>query len=568
MASDSTERKTYRQEAGKVITVVDMQAHTLLAYDLDAEDNWALLSADDGIIGGLAITHSSGNDFDVSAGVAIDGGEILKNTSPVTLTLDSNPDPSNTRVDLIVVDSYSGTTTDNSTDKVLSSVSINTETGTNIGTGDGVTKTFDLGNSKVILRTLEVFLDGNPSSDWVFVPEGGTGTQDAVWFATAPGVGVAVTTNHKNVVGGEEYTPGVPYKTRFQYNANVTVVKGTPGSPPALPAGNILLGSVTLPALWAGGSSGVTIFNTTKHFIANTDSANDEENSPFSRPARISDAIRSMGQVRHGCRLRYVSSDTIAVGPGWVNHSGLSMRVKSDITLQLQASNAANPGYVGGGANSWVYVYAVPPILSGGGRPGDPFSLDVSFSPPNSLGHCTESPLPFAGFYLGAVYLTSIGPVTIRPFYRVGDWVYWEAPSSVSAIDAAASGTKNIDLSAWCPPTGRLVDIDVIDFTWDASNASSTPPYNLLYQLQSHKAASGKDFPRIRYNDSVAVAATCRYQGRRGVLHAEYDSGVFIHSDWGYDQHPTPNMTVSCLVCGYIEDIGHSDTSGTPTQFY
>lgn len=555
MASSSTERKIYRQEAGKVITVNDMQAHTQLAYDLDTEDNWALLSEEDGVVGGFAITHNSGNDFDVSKGIAIDGGEVLKNTSIATLTLDDNPDPSNTRVDLIVIDGYSESMVDNSTDKVLSSVSLNTVTGSSIGTGDGVTQTFGL-SSKVILRTLEVFLDGNPSSDWVFMPEGGTGTQDAVWFSAPPGVGVNVTTNHKYVVGGEEQTPGVPYKTRFQRNANVVVKKGTPGSPTALPAGNILLGSVTLPVLWAGGAAGVTIINTTKHFIANTDSENDEENSPFDRPARISDAIRNAGQVRQGCRLRYVSSDTIAVGPGWINHMGLSMRVKSDVTLQLQTSNAANPGYVGGGANSWVYVYAVPPDLSSGGRPGEPFSLDTSFSPPNSLGHCTESPLPFTGFYLGAVYLTGVGPVAILPFYRDGDMVMWVVPGLVTMTSGA-----NSDIAHLVPSTARLV-YGQLYAAWDPDAVGDT----CLAEIYSHAVLTANPHPKIVGFDKAV-------NGSAG--HLIYQHGFVRAEQVGDQRRIHANVTLSAgsltgiyfYVMGYIEDYGTMSTSGIPLTY-
>lgn len=550
MATDTTPKKLLKQEARKVLTVDDLEAHTELAYTLDAIDNQAQISAEDGIIGGFEVEHDSGNDFSVGTGFALDGGELVKLTSAATVTLNDNASGT-WRKDLVVIDSTSDTNTDTSSDKRLSSTTVTQVTASTIGTGNGVDTLFDLGQSKVIPRTL---LIENPSSTtvagWVFVPEGGAGTNDAILFATAPASG-NVDATFKYYTGAEEEVPGVPYATRKQREASIAVVQGTPGAPVSAGAGQIPLAEIEVPSGWTGGAP-TDILNSVKTFLIAEDYANDTElYSPFDRPARITDAIRSIGQVRQGCRLYLHNSTTLRMAPGWINALGLSCRVTSPVSLTLQSTSSGSAGYVP--LTDWYPVFAVPQSASNGSGLAPALRIGAGV---NSLGHDTSSPSPLwqGGLHLGWVYVTVSGStVTIRPFRsrgKQGDVVYWETPTDITlagSVDSTAS--PDIDVTAWCPPTGCeiLVEVDAVFVPADAADICIVEAGSLKYN-----SGSPNPWPRIKLAQG-GTTGTTRLVGN-GWLLVEDDSGTrYVHN------LRTTSGTGSCT--GNLRVMGYRDSS-------
>lgn len=555
MATDTTPKKLLKQEARKVLTVDDLEAHTELAYTLDAIDNQAQISAEDGIIGGFEVEHDSGNDFSVGTGFALDGGELVKLTSAATVTLNDNASGT-WRKDLVVIDSTSDTNTDTSSDKRLSSTTVTQVTASTIGTGNGVDTLFDLGQSKVIPRTL---LIENPSSTtvagWVFVPEGGAGTNDAILFATAPASG-NVDATFKHYTGAEEEVPGVPYATRKQREASIAVVQGTPGAPVSAGAGQIPLAEIEVPSGWTGGAPTDIENNSVKTFLLARDQVNDTasgdstatDHSPFDRAPRITDMIRNMAQVRHGCRLRYSSSTQVKVGPGFLVSHGLACRNTEDVSLTLQSTSSGTAGYTP--STGWYAIYAVPQAPNANGS-GVPFTLDVG-TPPNSLGQDTQSPVANAGtFYLGSVYCTVSGAtVTLREFYSDGDgWVWWASPSTV-----AMAHNTDVDFSDWVPYSARMVEIEAaVSF----SPSSGGDTCSVL--VRSHKVATSKVHPRVAV-DFVAQSGTSESKSQRGRVKLEEDSGsLYCHANIVTS---AGSATATGRILGYKDDYSIADTAG------
>ncbi len=560
MATDTTPKKLLKQEARKVLTVDDLEAHTELAYTLDAIDNQAQISAEDGIIGGFEVEHDSGNDFSVGTGFALDGGELVKLTSAATVTLNDNASGT-WRKDLVVIDSTSDTNTDTSFDKRLSTTTVTQVTASTIGTGNGVDTLFDLGQSKVIPRTL---LIENPSSTtvagWVFVPEGGAGTNDAILFETAPASG-NINATFKYYTGAEEEVPGVAYATRKQREASITVVEGTPGSPVSAGAGQIPLAEIEVPNGWTGGAPTDIQNNSIKTFLLARDQVNDTvsgdstatDHSPFDRAPRITDMIRNMAQVRHGCRLRYSSSTQVKVGPGFLVSHGLACRNTEDVSLTLQSTSSGAAGYTP--STGWYAVYAVPQAPNANGS-GVPFTLDVG-TPPNSLGQDTQSPVANAGtLYLGSVYCTVSGAtVTLREFYSDGDgWVWWASPSYLTMTH-----NTDKDFSDWVPPTARMVDFQAkVTFT------PTSPGDTCTFQTRSHKVATAKAEPILAEDRRAytGVSGGSEILQPRGVIKLEEDLG-------GMYCHPHVSMTggsststITGRVMGFKDDYLINDASG------
>lgn len=570
MATDTTPKKLLKQEARKVLTVDDLEAHTELAYTLDAIDNQAQISAEDGIIGGFEVEHDSGNDFSVGTGFALDGGELVKLTSAATVTLNDNASGT-WRKDLVVIDSTSDTNTDTSSDKRLSSTTVTQVTASTIGTGNGVDTLFDLGQSKVIPRTL---LIENPSSTtvagWVFVPEGGAGTNDAILFATAPASG-NVDATFKYYTGAEEEVPGVPYATRKQREASIAVVQGTPGAPVSAGAGQIPLAEIEVPSGWTGGAPTDIENNSVKTFLLARDQVNDTasgdstatDHSPFDRAPRITDMIRNMAQVRHGCRLRYSSSTQVKVGPGFLVSHGLACRNTEDVSLTLQSTSSGTAGYTP--STGWYAIYAVPQAPNANGS-GVPFTLDVG-TPPNSLGQDTQSPVANAGtFYLGSVYCTVSGAtVTLQEDSRTDDgWVYWVSNASPPA-QTTFSGTGNADVLAagQAPYTAKKVLVELEMVFSGASGAGVVATAD----LRSHSLSGGfASYPKVS-GDITSTGSGSHTVKKEGVLLLEYDSSELR---FGYSKS-TPasgTLTTKYRVLGYYDEGPFRvDSSGNRIEY-
>lgn len=586
MADATTKRKIYKQENGKIITALDMQAHTGIALDLDSEDNFGIVSAEDGVIGGYEITFDSGNDFQVGTGTALFAGELLKDTTVTPITLDDNVDPGNTREDVISISGPASATSDNSTEKLVASITVTPLTGVALGTGDDVTTVFDLGQYNVVFESLIVKLDGAVVAAWQFYPQGGAANggglpnNDAIKFEAAPAAAEVVTADFTHIIGGDEYTPGVGYPTRWEKYADVVVTKGTPGLVTLVPSGHIYLGTITVPPSWAGGSShaGVdVVINNGKTFLTAKDSANDRNTlagpnatkfevlnrSPFTRPARVTDLVRNIRQIREGCRLRYDSSTTVKVGPGFLSLEGLSQVLLTDQTLTLQNSASGDPGYVN--ATGWWAIYARPAsVLDPGGR----FILDCSQSGPTgqrniSIGLASGyyTPAEWPSFFLGWVYLTAYTPsVVIRPFYSYGSnnsWVYWENPGSIDITPGGGSpAAADHDISAWCPSTGRLVEMGM-NISWQASTGGDT--CQLL--LASHKGTPSAPLSQNKPDFQIYLtgdALRTYFDSRRGIVRAEDGAARNVNS--------TISWSGGSVVSAYIWVVGYLDDYTTLSE--
>lgn len=567
MASATTERKTYKQESGKTATVADMQAHSDLAKDLDEEDNWGLLVEDDGILGGLDLEFSSGNTFNINAGLAIMNGQVLKDTgSPQSqVTLDNNTDPSNTRIDMISISGHALSETDSSTDKVVEPTTVTDLTGVAIGTANGVDTEFDLTKYNVIARTVKIYVGGTRVAGWVFDPEEGAANvaplpnNDGIKFDSAPSSG-AITADFSHVVGGYEVTPGAGYNTRWQWNIDYVVTKGTPGGPAAsLPANHLEVGKITVPASWAGGSSGVSIDHEDKIFILARDQINDDTgHSAFDRPARVSDLIRGMQMVRHGCRLYYAATDQIALTPGFLNSHGIAMvhDGRSTVTKTLTTTETPTTG--------WYPVFAVPEGNNTSGVGKRPV-LFVGGSSVTWIGSDDTSPLTQAGtIFLSWVYVTVSGStVTLRRFRSDNDgWVYWDVAPGLLSINNGSYA--DIDLSAWCPPGCKKVDVEVIG---SLNNAAGSPDDTASVNVRSQKTSSTvySQYPEI--NILWEGNSTAIYQrNARGILRPEDVSGVPTLS--GECQGGgSGTVSANLKVLGFYQDLTAYNSSGSALTY-
>lgn len=553
MASDSTVLKKLKQIPRKTTTTTDMEDLNDLAIHHDEEVAYAALSAEDCVIGGFAVSFSSGSDISISAGSALKQGQLIKNTAAATETIAANGAGSD-RIDLVSISGVTETDSDNLIEPVLSAIALNDfgkPTPDSIGTGDGSTKLFELpvtSSERVRADTVLVYEDAALVGGWVFAPGQGSSGEDCVIFHDAPASGVALTASGDFVTGGEEAlptSPGLP--SRSALTATFTITQGVPGgSAPALPSGHVRLCEVTVPAGWSSGA-GLTFDNEVdKNFLVTKDAESDASGrSPFDRPARLADSIRNMAQVRHGCRLRYVSSTQIAVSPGFIVSHGLACRNESDATLTITTAEAPTTG--------WYPIYAIPQAPAANGS-GQSFTVGVGGSGPNSLAQEWQLPLVNPGtFYLGYVYCTVSGAtVTIRPFYSDGDgWVWWEQSTYVSMTH-----NTDEDFSDWCPPTARMVDFQAkVTFT------PISPGDTCTFQMRSHKTATAKAEPILAEDRRAYTGGSggSEILQPRGIIKLEEDSGAL----YCYPHvSATGSATITGRVKGYKDDYLINDTSG------
>lgn len=559
MASDSSVLKKLKQIPRKTTTATDMEDVNDLAIHYGEELAYAIASKEDCVIGGFAVSFDSGADVSISAGSALKQGQLIKNTAAVTKTIAENASGSD-RIDLVSISGVTETDSDNLIEPVLGAISLNDfgkPTPTSIGTGDDSTTLFELplaSDERALNDTLLIYLDGVLSGGWSFAPAQGSSGEDSIVFHDAPGAGVAITAAGDFVTGGEEAlptSPGLP--SRSALTAEITVTQGVPGGgAPALPSNNVWLCEITVPAGWSTGNTLTFDNEVEKVFLTAKDYASDIDlYSPFDRPARITDAIRSIGQVRQGCRLYYHNSTTLRMAPGWINTLGLSCRVTSPVSLTLQSTSSGSAGYVP--STDWYPIFAVPQSASNG--PGLAPALRVGAGV-NSLGHDTTSPSPLwqGGLHLGWVYVTVSGStVTIKPSRsrgKQGDVVYWETPADIAlagSVDSTAS--PDIDVTAWCPPTGCeiLVEVDAVFVPADAADICIVEAGSLKYN-----SGSPNPWPRIKLAQG-GTTGTTRLVGN-GWLLVEDDSGTrYVHN------LRTTSGTGSCT--GNLRVMGYRDSS-------
>lgn len=568
MASSSTNIKSQRIAARQRISVSDLEDISTLGLSNQAENDWLYLCADNAVIGGLDVQHVSGREFQINEGALIVNGEIVKVTSSgISLgEQDAIVAGTDDRIDIFYIDpsnAYTSNASDSASVTVLSSVSVASVSGEAVGTGDDATKTWDLANSGVDPSALLVYIAADQEADgWVFSKGTGTAGVDQIIFDVAPPAGDAITADYDYLTGGTESSTSS--NTRYTRTIRILSAKGTEAvfpSAPSIPVGSLELARIQYGTGWTTGDpmSGAGAYTyDAKRYALTRDQANDnqygsswggsttERSDAFDRPPRVSDMIRNMSQVRCGCRLRYSTSDTIIVGPGWINSAGLSLRIESDVSLQLQSTVALDPGYVTGGAQ-WVYVYAVPAGLSAAGG-GQAFTLDVG-SIPNSLGHDTASPVALPGaFYLGSLYVTGTGPVVIQEFRTTSDgWYYFKNPAQV-----ALSGTGNRDVAGngEAPLTARKALVELyMDFTPSALGDTAE-----AFLGSNSSAGSLGSYPRVS-GHLMGVNAAQHKLYNEGVVTLEYDSGSGELRYQYSESSSAGTLDTYARVLGYYEEI-------------
>lgn len=565
MAETTSIPKRYQHNNFQRIETADINAIATTPLDYDDELAVAILSNQSGVVDGFHVAFSASRIFRVFFGTALWKGRVVKTPSPsyTDKELDENVS-SDPRIDVIYISGYTEDDSDSSS-KVSLSAYTRTALGgpASIGTGDGTTKAFDLGHSGVDPRTLKVYKDATQVGGWVYSQGTGGSGKDQVIFETAPASSVAVTSDYTHESGGAEGTSSL--NTRKTLTPTIAVAKGTPDpSPvaPTTPAPNtdIVLATITVTGSWTGGS--ITPDNTVKKFILHPDQNVDPAcnispsapNANAVRSGRVSTLLRNFDQVLAGGRLKYNDTDEIAVTAVWTTLGGQSVHSTAEIALSLQNSNASNPGYVD--ATGWWYAYLTQATDQ---RPGEAPSLIVSQNPPNARNREASTN---SAAYVGAFYLTAYTPsVVIRPFYTHGDWVFWESPTAL----AAGAGTNDIDVSAWCPPTGRLLDARVaLDLTPGSAGD------DLSLAVQSHKSATAKTSPLFVASIEPPTGGGNVLGYATGRVRAEDDSGTrYIHAVRG-SSGGTVNAA-NIFIVGYLDDhrtMDHTAGSASSPTFY
>lgn len=563
MADATSTPKRYQHNNFQRIEAADINAIATTPLDYDDELAVAILSNQNGVVDGYHVAFSASRAFNVFFGTALWNGRIVKSPYPsfVEKELDENVS-SDPRIDVICIRGYTEDDSDPAS-KVSLFAYARTALGgpASIGTGDGTTKAFDLGHSGVDPRTLKVYKDATQVGGWVYSQGTGGSGKDQVIFETAPASSVAVTSDYTHESGGAEGTSSL--NTRKTLTPSIVVVKGTPDPSPSIPVlldTDVVLATVTVTGSWTGGS--ITPDNTVKRFLLHPDANVDPACSITAAPAnayavrsgRVSTLLRNFDQVIAGGRLKYNDTDEIAVTAVWTTLGGQSVHSTAEIALGLQNSNALAIGYVN--ATGWWYAYLAQLANQ---RPGEAPILTVSQNPPNARNREASTN---SAAYVGAFYLTAYTPsVVIKPFYTHGDWVFWESPSAL----AAGAGTNDIDVSAWCPPTGRLLDARAaLDLTPGSAGD------NLSLAVQSHKSATSKTSPLFTASIEPPTGGGNVLGYGTGRVRAEDDSGTrYIHAVRGSSGGTVNSANI--YIVGYLDDhrtMDHTAGGASSPTFY
>lgn len=563
-ATDTSVPKLYRHNALQRVRDADLEEISSLSEELLMESMFGLICNENVLIHGFDIAHSADRDFSVAAGAMIHSGQLLKDGSGSTITLDEEV-AGNPRIDIVYVNGPSLSFTDSATRVSMTGITRTALGGAaSIGTGDGSTTAFDLGHSGVDPHTLQVFVDAVQVGGWSFSQGTGASSKDQVIFGTAPAGSAAITADYTHQSGGVEGSGSL--NTRISLSPNYEIEKGTPASSPvaptgALPSGAIQLAHIQVPASWSGGASGVVVSQETdasgddirEYMVFKHRTADPTDHTPNESPSggRIYGALRGITQVMHGCRVQYVSADTIQVTPGWGVMNGVSFRLASSKSLQLQNSSGGAPGYVN--STGWWYLYGVVEITSSY-KPGSALELDVSTDPPDFLRRDSSTTVGYV--YLGALYVDHTG-VTIRPFYTHGDWTYWQAPSSI----ALSSGTNPVPVTDWCPSTGQILLARVaLSYTPNAVGDTFT------LSVQSHKDTTALPYPMFQAACAPPTNSNAELSYATGIVKAEETASVRnIHTVYTVGASGTDSANL--FVMGYRDDYRTMNGAGAPT-FY
>lgn len=563
-ASNTTELQAYRHSSLQRVLDTDLNDISALAIAATEEVIYSTICERNVIVNGLNVTFKADNDFEIDQGVCLFGGRVLKETAlptkPFETLDDTGADP---RIDVIYVAGIS-TLISGSDSRVAMTPIVRTDVAAEaVGTGDGSTKVFTLDQKGVVLNTLKVKLDATQVGGWNYSKEtGGANDKDQIIFATAPGAGVEITADYTWQSGGVEGSTSV--NTRSIYTPGYAVAKGTPAASPSAPlqgtdypADAIPLAEIHLPASWTGGNSGVSIKQDfggngepVRTYLVYRDKDADTSNyAPGKTPyaGRLWTALRGISQIVEGCRVQFSTTSQIKITPGWGVVAGVAFHVQTPITLNLTGANVPNSG--------WWYVYGVVDTTDND-KPGSTFSaIHLTTDPPDSLRREKDKT---AGYiYLGAIYATAAG--TIRKFYTHGNWVYWALPTGV-ATPPTTNTTVNMNVSAWCPSTGRLLNCRLTVTYTPQTNGNQ---YHMA--AISHKVGTSDDWPKFVLDIEPGFSNQLAGEAN-GILRAEEDSGSrYVRLTRSSD--PASAETTTFYVMGYLDDYRTMNESGSVSEF-
>jgi len=557
MADTTTVPKLYNHTSLQRIEASELNAISSVGLDLDEEIGFGLLADKNYVVYGFNVAFVSGVAFSVSDGIALYKGRVLKGISISNKSLSTNGsgDP---RIDVLYIAGPTTTASDSASRVSLSAFTRTPVAAEAVGTGDNSTTAFDLLNNGVDPRTIKVQLDAVGVGGWNYSPGTGVAGVDQIIFGVAPGTGVVITADYTHESGGAEGSSSL--NTRTSISPNILIQVGTPAASPTVPAtpdptNDISLVHIQVPGGWSGGAP-TSVDNTIKKFLIHPD--NNADDGAAANPddaGRVNSVLRNIDQVLMGARLLYVEPDTIWVTAMWGTLPGLSIQTPIEIALTLQnAGGAGQAGYVD--ATGWWYVYLSQAVNA---LPGATPALIVSQDPPT----CRRRESVAGGaLYVGAVYLTAFAPPVIEPFYTHGQWVFWQEPDPI-AIGAA--GPTDVDVSVWCPSTGRLLSVHAsISYTSAAAAGAGVE-----VTIASHLNATGFAWPQHQLGCTPPPdgAGITEFARGSGFVRAEEVAGVRSINTTRVDGAGTVN-SANLFIQGYLDDYRTLDSTGSIPTIY
>ena len=539
----TTVKKKAQLNARQRTSQTDVNEFQDQAQEMDALNVHELVASDSSVVRGLEISFSSGYDFLVGVGSGLWKGEVLRQTSNATVTLDENTDP-NARIDLIEINGVSEVDSDSASKTLLSSITRTSVTGEAVGTGDASTKPWDLANAGVDLSTLKVYLGGVLSGGWSYSPETGTGSVDQIIFHDAPGSSVAITADYDYLSGGVE--AGATVNTRKSLSPTFNVVKGTPAASPSVPSATsnaVKVGTIEVPGSWTGGA-GYSIAHSVRKYMVHPDKVTNNR-STFTasdvRSGKITNAIRNIHQALEGFRLVWVSTTSFKITPGWGVSLGQSFYSSEDI----------EETGVSLGSAGWNYVYLSLTVGEAGVEP----TISISSTGPTSERMINSSSAN--DVYIGAIYWTGSA---IRKFFSRGDWVFWDTAVSFS-LTVPQVTALDLDVTTACPVTGRTLEARL-----SSSLSSSGSDGTVDVVAKSQMAANIAD-PALRSFSLQSSTSLAVLNENNGKLIAEESSSTRYVNYTTATAGTTSSPAATLYILGYLDDYRTLDVSGS-AMFY
>jgi len=150
--------------------------------------------------------------------------------------------------------------------------------------------------------------------------------------------------------------------------------------------------------------------------------------------------------------------------------------------------------------------------------------------------------------------------------------VFWQAPSALpvsfpptptpTGIQSAAG---ELDVSPWCPKTGRLLNARVQ--TAYNPDAGSVPGDELIVNIQSHRTATALPDPRILIDLTVDVDGFVRAQ-QIGFARAQDDEGTRYICYETTLTVPYDSASADVYINGYLDDYRTMDQDGAISTIY